>query len=123
VPETPDLTGAVTGDAANLAADDAKLVTLARAARARTSAAEGAAVRDDIGRTYAAASVQLPSLRLSALQAVVAAAMSSGSGPLVAAALATDASALSEGDDAVLADVGATRVLLVDRAGIPTILR
>jgi hypothetical protein len=31
--------------------EDEKLVTLARSARARTSGAEGAAVRDDIGRT------------------------------------------------------------------------
>ena len=40
-----------------LSAEDAKLVTLARATRARTGAAEGAAVRDQDGRTYAAATV------------------------------------------------------------------
>ena len=45
-----------------LAAEDQKLVTLARATRARTGAAEGAAVRDPDGRTYAAATVDLPSL-------------------------------------------------------------
>ena len=39
--------------------DDRKLVTLARAARARTGAAEGAALRDADGRTYAAATVDL----------------------------------------------------------------
>jgi hypothetical protein len=38
-----------------LAAEDAKLVTLARAARARIGALEGAAVRDGMGRTYAGA--------------------------------------------------------------------
>ena len=37
-----------------------KLVTLARSARARSGAPEGAAVRDDIGRTYAASTVDLP---------------------------------------------------------------
>src|SRR4051812_20816294 len=58
--------------------EDEKLLTLARSARARAGADQGAAVRDDIGRTYAAASVSLPSLRLSALQAVIAAAVSSG---------------------------------------------
>ena len=53
-------------------AEDAKLVTLARAARARIGAAEGAAVRDSDGRTYAGATVALPSLTLTALQAAVA---------------------------------------------------
>jgi len=42
-----------------LPAEDAKLVTLARGARGRAAAAEGAAVRDEDGRTYAAATVEL----------------------------------------------------------------
>ncbi|MDT4974504.1 MAG: hypothetical protein QOG98_262, partial [Pseudonocardiales bacterium] len=46
--------------------EDAKLVTLARSARARTGATQGAAVRDGDGRTYVATSVALPSLALSA---------------------------------------------------------
>ena len=58
--------------------EDAKLVTLARSARARTRAAQGAAVRDGDGRTYVAATVALPSLELSALQVAVAMAVSSG---------------------------------------------
>jgi hypothetical protein len=66
-------------------AEDEKLVTLARSARARTGAAEGAAVRDDIGRTYVAATVSLPALSLSALAAAVAAAASSGVTKLEAA--------------------------------------
>ena len=70
-------------------AEDDKLVTLARSARARTGAAEGAAVRDDIGRTYAAATVVLPGLALSALQAAVAAAASSGVTTLEAAVVVT----------------------------------
>lgn len=61
-----------------LGAEDAKLVTLARATRARTGAAEGAAVRDLDGRTYAACTVDLPSLELSALQVCVAMAVASG---------------------------------------------
>ena len=68
-----------------LTAEDAKLVTLARATRARTRAAEGAAVRDLDGRTYAAASVELPSLRLAALEVCVAMAVSSGATGLEAA--------------------------------------
>jgi hypothetical protein len=65
--------------------EDQKLVTLARSARARTGAAQGAAVRDGDGRTYVAASVELSSLRLSALQVAVAMAVSSGAPGLEAA--------------------------------------
>ena len=67
--------------------EDAKLVTLARSSRARTGAAQGAAVRDTDGRTYAAVSVALPSLSLSALQVAVAMAVSSGAKGIEAAAL------------------------------------
>jgi hypothetical protein len=62
-----------------LSAEDNKLLVLARATRARTGATQGAAVRDLDGRTYAAASVDLPSLRLSAIQVCVAMAVASGS--------------------------------------------
>jgi hypothetical protein len=58
--------------------ESAKLVTLARSTRARTRAAEGACVRDQDGRTYAAATVDLPTLRLSAVQLAVAMAVTSG---------------------------------------------
>jgi hypothetical protein len=70
-------------------AEDEKLVTLARSARARTGGAEGAAVRDDIGRTYVAATVSLPALSLTALQAAIAGAASSGATTLEAAAVVT----------------------------------
>ncbi len=72
-------------ESAALDPQDAKLVTLARSARARTSAAQGAAVRDTDGRTYVAATVALPSLQLSALQVAVAMAVSSGALGLEAA--------------------------------------
>ena len=75
---------------AALSAEDAKLVTLARATRARTRATQGAAVRDLDGRTYAAASVELPSLRLTALEVCVAMAVSSGSTGLEAAVVLAD---------------------------------
>ena len=70
---------------AALSPEDQKLVTLARATMARTGAGEGAAVRDLDGRTYAAASVTLDHLRLSALEVCVAMAVSSGSKGLEAA--------------------------------------
>jgi hypothetical protein len=70
--------------------EDQKLITLARSARARSRAAEGAAVRDSDGRTYVATTVALPSLSLSALQVAVAMAVSSGVQALEAAAVVTD---------------------------------
>jgi cytidine deaminase len=69
--------------------EDEKIVLLARSARARTQAAEGAAVRDTDGRTYAATTVNLPSFQISALQAAIAAAVSSGAESLEAAAVVT----------------------------------
>ena len=74
-----------------LSVEDKKLVTLARATRARTNAAEGAAVRDLDGRTYAAATVALPSLSVSALDVCVAMAIASGSRGLEAAVVLTSA--------------------------------
>lgn len=103
--------------------EDAKLVTLARSARARTGAAEGAAVRDDIGRTYAAASVGLPSLQLTALQAAVATAVSSGVQRLEAAVVHTGATELAPADVAVLDDLAPTTVLLVAADGAVTVIR
>ena len=81
-----------------LSAEDKKLVTLARATRARTRAAEGAAVRDTDGRTYAAATVDLPSLKVSALGVCVAMAVASGSQGLEAAVVLTDADVLFPDD-------------------------
>ena len=91
--------------AADLDPEDAKIVTLARSARARTGAAEGAAVRDTDGRTYVAATVALPSLSLTALQAAVAAAVSSGATALEAAAVVTAADALDPDSLAAVADL------------------
>lgn len=109
----------VTPEAPDLPAEDAKLVTLARSARARTGAATGAAVRDDMGRTYAAAAVDLPALRLTAVQAAVAAAVSSGSDRLEAAAVVGDAGELAEEDRAVLADLSVATVLVAGADGVP----
>ena len=61
-----------------LSADDAKLVTLARGARGRVGAATGAAVRDETGRTYSGADVDLPSLTVSAVGLAVAQAVAAG---------------------------------------------
>lgn len=91
--------------------EDLKIITLARAARARVAAAEGAAVRDDTGRTYAAAAVALPSLRLSALHLAVAMAVSSGATSLEAAALVSDASEPSPTDIGAVRELGPDAVV------------
>jgi hypothetical protein len=90
--------------------EDEKLVTLARSARARTGGEEGAAVRDEIGRTYVAATVQLPALRLTALQAAIASAASSGATSLEAAVVVT---AADDVDRTALEGLGQPTVHLV----------
>lgn len=98
--------------------EDAKIVTLARSSRARTGATEGAAVRDTDGRTYTAATVALPSLQLTALQAAVAAAVSSGAPGLEAAAVVTESDAVDPASIDAVRDLapGAT-VLRADPSG------
>jgi len=100
----------VTDPAAGLAAEDQKLVTLAKATRARTGADEGAAVRDLDGRTYAAATVALPSLAVSALGVCVAMAVASGAKGLEAAVVLTDAGEVGESDLAALRDIAGAGV-------------
>ncbi|HUK67578.1 MAG TPA: cytidine deaminase [Streptosporangiaceae bacterium] len=92
--------------------EDVKIITLARSTRARVSASEGAAVRDETGRTYAAAAVSLPSLRLSALRLAVAMAASSGATNLAAAAWVSDADAPDPGDIAAVRDLGPAAVVI-----------
>ncbi|MFG3012523.1 cytidine deaminase [Streptomyces cinerochromogenes] len=94
--------------------EDRKIVTLARSARARNAVPEGAAVRDDTGRTYVAGSVDLASLKLSALRTAVAMAVASGASSLEAAAVVSEAESLPEEDLAAVADLGG--------AGTPVLL-
>ena len=101
--------------------EDLKIITLARSARARVAAAEGAAVRDETGRTYAAAAVALPSLRLSALRLAVAMAVSSGASRLEAAALVSDTDQPDPGDLAVVREAGPSAVIF--HAGSNGVLR
>ncbi len=97
---------------AELSAEDNKLVVLARATRARTRAAEGAAVRDTDGRTYAAATVDLPSLQLSAVQVCVGMAVASGSSGLEAVVLLGEAEALTQPDADAIRDFGGDDVVI-----------
>ncbi|MGI8992752.1 MAG: cytidine deaminase [Nocardioidaceae bacterium] len=92
--------------------EDAKLLTLARASRARARAAEGAAVRDTDGRTYSATNVDLPSLRLSALQLAVAMAVSSGVRGLEAGLVVTDSQSGADTGLAVVKEVAGDGVVV-----------
>ncbi|AKZ55636.1 hypothetical protein SAM23877_2587 [Streptomyces ambofaciens ATCC 23877] len=86
--------------------EDRKIVTLARSARARNGVPEGAAVRDETGRTYVAGTVALDSLQLSALRTAVAMAVASGATSLEAAAVVTEAPSASDEDRAAVRDLG-----------------
>ncbi|EYT81003.1 cytidine deaminase, partial [Streptomyces sp. Tu 6176] len=101
-------------DSSALDAEDRKIVTLARSVRARNGVPEGAAVRDETGRTYAAGSVRLASLELSALRTAVAMAVASGATSLEAAAVVSSAQGLPPEDLAAVADLGG--------AGTPVLL-
>ncbi|MFC1400110.1 MULTISPECIES: hypothetical protein [Streptacidiphilus] len=99
--------------------EDKKIITLARSVRARNGVPEGAAVRDETGRTYVAGSVALESLRLSALQTAVAMAVASGAKGLEAAAVVSAAEAVAADDLAAVRDLGGvgTPVLLAGPDG------
>lgn len=99
--------------------EDRKLLTLARSVRARNAVAEGAAVRDGDGRTYVAGTVELPSLRLSAVRTAVAMAVASGAGSLEAAAVVTAADGVPDEDLGAVRDLGGegTPVLLAGPDG------
>ncbi len=90
--------------------EDAKLVTLARSTRARTRALEGACVRDQDGRTYAGATVDLPTLRLTAVQVAVAMAVSSGARGLEAVVVLGSEAAVNEADLSVVRDLAGAGV-------------
>jgi hypothetical protein len=98
--------------------EDLKLITLARAAMVRTGGYQGACVRDTDGRAYAAASVHLKHLKLSAISVAVAMAVSSGA-PGVESAAVVGAEAPSAADLEILRDLSADEVTVwwADRSG------
>ncbi|MGI5355106.1 cytidine deaminase [Streptomyces sp. CA-252508] len=97
----------------DLGPEDRKIITLARSARARNGVPEGAAVRDETGRTYVAGTVALESLKLSALRTAVAMAVASGAKSLEAAAVVTGAEALPDEDRAAVRDLGGPDTLVL----------
>jgi hypothetical protein len=105
-----------TSESDGLGAEDAKLVTLARGAMGRVRARRGAAVRDETGRTYSAADVDLPGLCASAIVLAVATAAASGARALEAVAVVgpTD---ITVAERAAVAALGGAPVLLCDAMG------
>jgi hypothetical protein len=102
--------------------EDAKLIILARGARERVSADTGAAVRDDTGRTYAAADAPMPSFPISAVQLAVGQAWASGARGLEAAVIvAQDPDAPM--DVSVVVDLGGVNVPVFICAADGTVLR
>ena len=92
-----------------LSDEDAKLLVLARQARGRVQADEGAAVRDETGRSYSGATVSLLSLSVSALQLAVAEAVAAGARDLEAAVVVTKAESV---DIDVVSDASVTATLV-----------
>jgi hypothetical protein len=101
----------------DLSPEDAKLVTLARAARARVGATQGAAIRDLDGRTYAAAGVEVGRLSVSALDLAIATAASSASKGLEACAVVTEGDVPIETDVAREFGGAGVRVLVAEPSG------
>lgn len=77
-------------------------------------------MRDETGRTYVAGTVELESLRLSALRTAVAMAVASGATSLEAAAVVSEAQTPSDEDRAAVRDLGGadTPVLLAGPDGV-----
>lgn len=90
-----------------------KLFRLARAARARAEAEEGAAVVDETGRTYSAADVSLPHLELSAVQLAAATAAAAGARALHGSVVVGSKPALAAADVAVLQDLAASGAVVL----------
>ena len=102
--------------APQLPAEQDKLFALARAARARVGAPEGAAVVDETGRTYSAASVALPHLELSAVALAAATAAAAGASALHGCVVVGASPTLRPGDREVFSDLAAPGALLLGLA-------
>ena len=98
---------------------DAALLDLARSARERAGAFEGAAVQSSDGASYVGVTVELPALSLSALRAAVGSAAAAGAPALTAAAVVSEADVVPADDLTAVLDLSApgTPVYLADADG------
>lgn len=101
-----------------LGTEDAKLVTLAKAARSRVNATQGAAVRDTTGRTYASANVSRAGLELTALQLAVGQAYASGATGLEAVVLCAESDFTATDYEMLASENTSVAGILVDLAGV-----
>lgn len=106
-------------DLLQLSEEDQKLITLAKQARGRIGAAEGAAVRDTTGRSYTGATVSLTTVNMSAVELAVASAFASGAEGLEAAAMVSAEGAIDQKSLDVINELGPGRVrtLVCDESG------
>lgn len=98
--------------------EDSKIITLARSTLARTGSTQGACLRDTDGRTYAGTAIDLDHLNLSAIEVVVAMAVSSGA--LGVEAVAVAGARPSDQSLAVIGDLSGNDVVVwsADAAGV-----
>jgi hypothetical protein len=89
-----------------------KLVTLARGARGRIGAPEGAALLDDMGRSYTGCTVVLTTASLSAVQLALATAVASGSRGLEAVLIVSDQPQINPLDERAVRDFAGSGVLI-----------
>lgn len=89
-----------------------KLISLARGARGRIGAAEGAALRDELGRTYSGATVSRGSLSLTAIELTVATAISSGATGIEAVVLCSDHDHVIDSDKEAIRSLGGADVVV-----------
>jgi hypothetical protein len=83
-----------------------KLLTLAKAARGRIDAEQGAAILDDMGRSYAAPDITQGELRLSALELAVAQSVAAGARGIAEAVMVQRDGDVDPGDLRALLGVG-----------------
>ena len=95
--------------------EDQKLVTLARGARGRINAFEGAAVRDETGRTYSGATVALGDFGVSALQLAVLQAAAAG-------ATGVEAAAVVSGDLSNTTIIGLVELAELGHGNVPVLI-
>lgn len=115
----PAQSNAAESNAGDLTAEDAKLITLARGARGRVGVSEGAALRDETGRTYSASTVSLDGLAISAAALAVAQAASSGSRGIETMVIIRAEAQFTEQDRAEIRALGGSDVpvLIVSLSG------
>ena len=99
-----------------LSAEDQKLVTLAKGARARINAKAGACVRDSDGRTYSGAAVSFSGHEFGALELAIATALAAGTTKLEAVCVLGEEKLSLDDLKTILKDSG--NIIVCDAQGV-----